>query len=531
MTNRVLAVEFDERKVDEIFAEFDQCQRPGASVGVSICGNPVYRKGFGLASMELPVVLSPTIRMRIYSTTKHFTCLAYMLLCEEGKAGIDDPIGKFLPELNPVAHRVTARQLMGNVSGLRDAHDINWQFGGMRQPVSSADLLSFYRDIDDVNFPPDTTWCYCNGGFLLLTVAIERITGQSLEDVFRDRIFKPAGMNDTLLRRVNTDFVQNSATDHVMNVAGGFEKSNLGTAFAGEGGIVSTVDDMLRWLAHMNAPWIGRAATWAAMKAPQSLLNGMSTGYGLGLFTGQYRGVATIYHGGGALGANSQMLKVPDARLDIAVMVNRDDAVATLLANRILDICLPGLDSLKQPSAGPFATGTFYSPITGRVIQLFPRDGQQIASIVGVDYPMQPDENAVLWPSGMRTSLKQSLKLVGDPIRPASIRFSDFGNLDELTAVKASHKNNASAIEGRYRSDTTGTQAIISETDDGAKMHTIGRFGSAEFKLNCLADAIWRAKSPTSPMQGDGILVVDDDGAMLHFSTCCTAALPFRRCG
>src|SRR5438128_1835507 len=111
---------FDEKKIDAVFADLNQCHLPGAAVGIAIGGKPVYRKGFGLANMELSVVLSPSIRMRIYSTTKHFTCLAYMLLCEDGKAGIDDPIGKHLPELHPVSRNVTVRQLMGNISGLRD---------------------------------------------------------------------------------------------------------------------------------------------------------------------------------------------------------------------------------------------------------------------------------------------------------------------------------------------------------------------------------------------------------------------------
>jgi len=88
MTQSTVPLAFEERKIDAVFAELDQCQFPGAAVGIAIDGKPVYRKGFGLASMELPVALSPSVRMRIYSTTKHFTCLAYMLLCEEGKAGV-----------------------------------------------------------------------------------------------------------------------------------------------------------------------------------------------------------------------------------------------------------------------------------------------------------------------------------------------------------------------------------------------------------------------------------------------------------
>src|SRR5882724_6726848 len=91
------AVKFDEKALDAIFADLNQARLPGAAVGIALNGTPVYRTGFGLANMELPVVRSPTIRMRIGSTSKHFTCLAYLLFCEEGKAGIDDPLAKYLP--------------------------------------------------------------------------------------------------------------------------------------------------------------------------------------------------------------------------------------------------------------------------------------------------------------------------------------------------------------------------------------------------------------------------------------------------
>src|SRR5262249_45341936 len=99
MRSKKMLVDFDAGKIDRIFAGLDQCHLPGAAVGIAVDGKPIYRKGFGLASMELPIVLSPTIRMRIYSTSKHFTCLAYMLLCEEGKAAIDERLGTYLPEL------------------------------------------------------------------------------------------------------------------------------------------------------------------------------------------------------------------------------------------------------------------------------------------------------------------------------------------------------------------------------------------------------------------------------------------------
>jgi D-aminopeptidase len=102
MSTPSMVVEFDEAKIDEIFSELNQCHAPGAAVGIAVAGRPVYRKGFGLANIELPVVLSPTVRLRIGSVSKHFTCFAYMLLCERGLAGIDDAVGRFFPEVGVV---------------------------------------------------------------------------------------------------------------------------------------------------------------------------------------------------------------------------------------------------------------------------------------------------------------------------------------------------------------------------------------------------------------------------------------------
>jgi CubicO group peptidase (beta-lactamase class C family) len=529
MSSTTTAVEFDETKIDAIFAEVNQCQLPGATVGIAISGKPVYRKGFGLASMELPVVLSPSIRMRIHSTSKHFACLAYLLLCEEGSAGIDDPIGKALPGLHPVTRRVTMRQLMGNISGIRDVCDIRWQFSGTEHLISSAELLSLYKYIDDVNFEPGTRWTYNNGGFQLLSAAVEHITGQSLEDVLRTRIFEPVGMHDTLLRRYDCDFLPNSAIMHMRTAAGGYDKSYLPGPLAGEGGIVSTVDDMLRWLAHMDQPVVGSAATWATMKTPLRIASGISTGYGLGLMFDRYRGVDTLSHSGNGMGGNSQMIKVPAAGLDVAIMVNRQDVDSRKLANQILDACMVGIEPLKEASQSDhFIAGTFRSTKSGQVIQLFAKEGKQMVAINGGEMPLPLGEDGTLRPPADLSFIKQSVALVGNQFEPNAIRFDDFGNLDELFRVEPEPKADVMTIAGSYRSTSTGTQITIAVTEEGPRLITVGRFGSAKFSLECLGEGVWRAKSMTSASWG-GIVSFDSVGAGLQFATGRTWSLPFER--
>ncbi|MGI9170419.1 MAG: serine hydrolase domain-containing protein, partial [Caulobacteraceae bacterium] len=375
---------FDEQEIDEIFAPLNQCRKPGGAVGIAIGGTPVYRKGFGLAHIELPVLLSPTIRMRIGSTTKHFAAFAYMLLCEAGKAGIDDAIENHIPEIHAAAHGVTMRRLMGHTGGLRDSVAISMLTNGPAAPLTDAQMRAYYATIDDVDFAPGTAWSYNNGGYLLLTAVIERLAGRTLDEVLRTCIFQPLGMNDTLLRRWEREFVPNSATLHMIDAKGNFTRDYMGMEITGMGGIVSTMDDMLIWLKHMDAPTIGSAETWRLMREPHRLANGSSTQYGLGLTAAPYRGVETVHHGGGVLGGNSQMIKVPSAGLDITVAVNRADVRAVDFANRIIDLLVDGLEPEPEKADAEKATGVYISPTSGRVVELAEKEGIQLFSFDGL---------------------------------------------------------------------------------------------------------------------------------------------------
>jgi len=533
-------IAFDERKIDAIFAELNQCHLPGAAVGVAIHGRPVYRKGFGLANLELPVVLSPTTRMRIASVSKHFASLAFMLLCEEGRAQPDDGVGTHLPELHAVTRDVTLRQLMGNIGGLRDSHDVSCQFGGSTQSVSSPELLSFYRTMGDINAAPGATWIYNNGGFLILSAVIERICGQPLEDVLRERIFEPVGMYSTQLRRWDTDFVSDSAVAHMTTDSGRYIRSNFwGIAWAGEGGIVSTIDDMLRWLAHMHSPVVGSDQTWAAMRSPQILANGTSTGYGLGLVCGQYRGAQAVYHLGGGMGCSAYMVKIPAAGLDVVVMANREDAQAAFLGEQILDACLPDPDPVEPTHAHRLQTGVFRSRLSGRVLELrvspvevrpWIKKGQPIACIDGRDIPVAAGKDGVLRPTGSWRHFKLSISSSGERTDPPCIRINDFGNVDDLQLVRKEGRLDDDAIQGTYRSAVADIQATIIAARSGPQLCTFTHFGTATFELECLADHIWRAR-PTGPIPwGGGVLVFDGEGTGFQFWSNRTRALNFQRC-
>jgi CubicO group peptidase (beta-lactamase class C family) len=499
-------VKCDAAAIDAIFASLDQGHLPGAAVAIAIDGTPVYRKGFGLASIELPVTLSPSMRLRIGSTTKHFVSFAYLLLCEEGRAGIDDELGKYLPDLHEASRRVTMRQLMGHTSGIRDIAAITMFMHGTGIPVTEQEMLAYYKTIGDVDFAPDTGWSYNNGGYMLLSAVIEKITGDSLDSFLRERVFEPVGMNDTLLRRWDSDFVPNSATLHMLDPGGKYVKQYMGMEISGMGGIASTMDDMLRWLRHMDRPIVGSDETWKLMTTPRVLANGQSTGYGMGLILQTYRGVETISHSGGVMGGNSQMIKVPSAKLDISVAANRADVNSMLLANQIIDACIEGLEPLPEVEFEK-RSGYFLSARTGRAIELVAQDDQQFMSVDGSPaFPLRPDGKG-----GLELPSPFDFMRLGVTPTGTGLRYSDFGNEDELDAVEKNADISIGTLPGVFRSEAISTTAEIFEDTDGPRVRFSGKYGTHLFKLEPVTSRVWKFGSLGIFPALAGTLTFDED--------------------
>lgn len=485
------APDFKPAAVDAIFADLKRTDTPGVTVGIACGGRPVYRQGFGLAHAELPAVLEPSTRMRIGSTTKQFTALGIMLLHEDGALGLDDAAGTHLPELNAINGAATIRQLLTNTSGLADAFSYKLEFAGTHtRPIDGTELLGLYGTITHRNGPAGQSWRYSNGGWLILGAIIERLSRSTLEDFLTTRIFRPLGMTNTMVRRWDRDFVSNSATAHV-RTSGGFIKADYGMDnFAGAGAIVSTVDDMFRWLAHMDAPTVGTAETWRQILTPVVLPNGTSTDYGFGIFRNLYRGIETIHHAGGGCGCNAQALKVPSAGLDIVVMSNRDDVSSSALVRKVLDTLLSFPEAHDQTSAIDTA-GVFRSQRTGRVLDV--RD-------------LAPE----------KSYLQRHVRTES----PSRLTLTDFGYADELDLVHGP----APAIVGRYRHGDI--EATISANSE---MTTCTPMGGARFTLEHLAGPVFRARLVERREEYGGLLDFTVGGGFAY-STAFLDQLPFAKC-
>lgn len=358
-----------------------------------------------MANIEHGVLNTPATRMPIASITKHFTCAAALRLAATGKLNLDEPIGRWVPELTPEQRQPTLRQLMSHTGGLRCYIDHAVFDGFALMPAGRP--ASLQCRLRQVNFPPGYGMAYSNAGYLLLTWAIERAVGAPLEEVLREGIFAAAGLQSTALMRWALPVQAGVATTYqraAERSGRGWQHSvNLAEELFGDAGIVSTVDDLLCWAAYLrtaNGP-----VSLETLAAGTTLANGLQSRYGLGLITRSWRGLRLIYHAGTLPGVTAQFLTIPQEELDVVVLFNRPGP-AVDLSQKIVAILLEGrlAEPPPAPATAPYDAflGQYVAPDTGVLFALVDVEGKLALSQFGGSpvpleaRPSSPDH----WPFG-----------------------------------------------------------------------------------------------------------------------------------
>lgn len=530
-----------EQALDTLFAPYDRSDMPGFVVGIARNGKTLYRRGFGLASVQHGLANTPRTRMRIGSTSKHFGCLAGLLLQAEGKLDIDAPANALLPELqgNSVP---TLRQLMNHTSGARCYLDLWMTSGNMAMRPKGAALAAQFRQTDS-NFAPGEGQLYSNGGYYLMSTAVERAAGVPLGDFLRTRIFEPLGMADTSLEGGDIDIIPRLADLHTPTATGGWRRGMLPLEDGlTDGAIVSTVDDMLAWLAHMRgAKTVGTDAIWAEMTRTAVLNNGDATPYALGLFANTYRGVDIIHHSGGVMGGSSAMITVPAHGLDIVLLANGGPANVGALQYQIIDTVLgEALTEAKPPApkAAGYAhlEGARYCNESGLLFG-FGAVGEDLG-IAMLGLPPMP----MLVETGDTVRLrfediamgpfvwaKADLAPGPDGGAPAAITMSESGrtaSYQRLPATPPPTLTAGAGLVGRYTAPDLAGGAVIAVDGEALMMTVNDDLAHGRFPLTALSDKVFLAASPLMPGMFT-VLTVTADG--FHLTGGRTRHLAFTR--
>ncbi len=290
-----------EANVDSIFASMERPTEPGCALSVMRDGTPIYERGYGMANLEYGIPITPNSVFHVASVSKQFTAMAIELLVNEGKVSWDDNIRDYVPEVPDFESEITLRHLVHHVSGIRDQWDLlsmaGWRWEA--DVVTQKDVLDIISRQRDLNFEPGSRYLYSNTGFTLLAVVVERVTGKTLREFTKERIFAPLDMTDTHFHDDHQMIVENRAWAYEPDKNGAFGLKNSIPDFdvVGATSLFTTAHDMSAWDRNFYTGTVGSKTALNRLHNTFILNSGDTLSYAHGLGIGEYRGLKTVCHG------------------------------------------------------------------------------------------------------------------------------------------------------------------------------------------------------------------------------------------
>ena len=363
VASQVTQTAVDPAKVDAVFGRWSS-STAGCAVGVGVGGRSVLEKAYGMADLERDVPNKADTIFEAGSVSKQFTAAAILLLAADGKLSIDDPVRKYIPELHDFGTPLTIRHMLNHTSGLRDwgslAGIAGWPRGTrVHTHAHVVEILSRQRAL---NFTPGTRYSYSNSGYNLSAVIVARVGGMSFAEFSQKRIFQPLGMTRTSWR----DDYNRIVKDRAIAYSGGGTLLRQDMPFEnvhGNGGLLTTVGDLLKWNENFVAPKVGNAAFVAEQQTVSKFPSGASMTYAAGLMLGGYKGLPEVSHSGATAGYRAFLTRFPQQHVSVAVLCNAGSADATGAAHAVSDLYLGDRANASAPR--PPAPAENRGPLAG----------------------------------------------------------------------------------------------------------------------------------------------------------------------
>ena len=326
--------------IDALLRDYDG-DGPGASVLVIRDGDPVVRRSYGYADLEAHVRATSRSNYRLASVTKQFTAAAVLLLAEDGKLELDDPLRQWLPSLPAATAPITLRQVLTHTSGLIDYEDL--MAPDATAQVHDSDVLQLLETQDRLYFAPGSDYRYSNSGYALLALVVGKASGKGFATFLRERIFVPLGMTRTVAYEDGISTVPDRAYGYSFE-DGAWRRTDQSSTSAvlGDGGIYSSIDDLAKWDAALyDDRLLSEASRKLAFAAHAKTDEPDVDGYGYGW---RIHG-DMLWHSGETIGFRNVIVRWPQRRLSVIVLSNRNEpepyATARAIGRLYLDATPP----------------------------------------------------------------------------------------------------------------------------------------------------------------------------------------------
>ena len=438
-------------RIDAVFKEYDKPHVPGCALGVMQNGQLAYGRGYGWADLERNVPITTTSLFDIGSTSKQFAAASISLLVQAHKLAYTDDIRKYIPEMPDYGAPITIDNLMHHTSGLRDYTGL-LTLGGhtLEEATTDSQALASIVHQRHLNFPTGSKYEYSNTGYFLLSVIIERVTGKSLADFARERIFLPLGMTSTRYRNHAAMLIPNRALGYAPADSGGFQNSMSNWEQTGDGAVQLSVRDALKWDENFYLPRVGGVAMVQQLQERGRLANGDTINYARGLDIDHYRGLRRVEHGGDWIGYHTAYSRFPDQHTSVLIMCNSDGISPTELADKVSDIVLANSfpekvataphDSARATTVTTSAipairlVGSYYASTTDEVARITAKGDSLALGLVGRSLPLVPSGPATYAVVGLPVSVEflmdgsapaRAVRIrVGSELREEAVRFT-----------------------------------------------------------------------------------------------------------
>jgi CubicO group peptidase (beta-lactamase class C family) len=377
-------------ELDQLMASAFPSGAPGAAVIVQKGGQILMRKGYGMANIEWSLPAAPDTVFRSGSVTKQFTAVSILMLVEQGKLDLQDPLEKFSPGYPTQGHTITVEHLLTHTSGIQSYTSMKeWQSAWGKE-FKLDELIDFFKS-QPMGFAPGKKWSYNNSAYVLLGAVIEKAAGLPYDQFLEKNIFEPLGMKQTCLELPGRIIPKRAA---------GYQKKGETIANAayismtqplGAGGMVSTVDDLACWDSALYGGKLVSAEQLRRAHTRLRLSDGSTEDYGYGWGIHEYQGIEMIEHGGGIHGFSCHIMRVPTQKIFAAVLTNSENPA-------------------KNPSELTFHAVTTLLGMPLRVPPTIQLDQSSLAALVGV-YQIEegPEIHITAAPDGL------AWKIAGEP--------------------------------------------------------------------------------------------------------------------
>jgi CubicO group peptidase (beta-lactamase class C family) len=452
--------------VDKVFAAWTSAT-PGCAVGVSAGGKTVLAKAYGMANLEHNVPNRPDTIFEAGSLSKQFTAAAVLLLARDGKLSLDDPVRKYIPEVPDYGAPLTIRHMLNHTSGLRDWGSVAGIGGWPRttRVYTHAHVLDIVSRQRSLNFPSGTRYSYSNSGYNLAAILVSRVSGMPFAEFSQQRIFGPLGMTRTSWRDDHRRIVKGRAIayseeDGLYRTLMPFENVH------GNGGLLTTVGDLLTWNHNFETHLIGDTDFVREQEAAGRFNDGRAHGYALGLMVGTRHGLREVSHSGSTAGYRAHLTRFPDQQVSVAVLCNASSGNATQYTNTVAELYLsdhvkptPVVTATHRLTAAEaeVATGLFRNTVTGEAV-----------TVTRAEDGVRVDRTAHVAATGRRF-VSQSGGAWEVSAAGSATLTDMYGSVDRFERVLPATPSVAElmALTGTYVSDDAET-TLVAAVEDGA---------------------------------------------------------------